>query len=314
MARNLRYLPPDRHLVEVTCRIIQRRFLLRPSPKLNAIILGTLARAQERYAMTICGFVYLSNHCHLLLVPESVEQLAAFMRYLNSKIAREAGRLHGWTEKLWGRRYTSIVVSHEPEAQIQRLRYLLDQGCKERLVTSPRHWPGATSTRALLKGEPLEGLWIDRTAQYEAHERGEANPDERFATTYRLELSPIPCWEDFADHQYQARLRTMVHEIERKMEGVEVLGKQAICRQDPHAGPTSSPPRSPAPRFHAVQPQVRRALEWVYHLVQIAYRQAYEALCTQRAADFPPGTFVPGRFLPLTRSGPSYFPQKNSPL
>lgn len=299
MPRNLRYLPADRHLVEITCRIIQRRFLLRPSPRLNAIIVGTLARGQARYGMVVCGFAYLSNHCHLLLVPDSVEQLAAFMRYVNSKIAREVARLQGWREKVWGRRYTSIVVSDEPEAQIQRLRYLLEQGCKERLVASPRHWPGATSTKALVQGQGLEGVWIDRTAQYEAHQRGEDNPDHRFTTVHRLELSPIPCWEALPAHQHEARIRGLVRDIERQMEGVEVLGQKAIRQQDPRDHPSSSPAQTPAPRFHAVEPDVRRALEWVYRLARIAHRQAYEALCAGQEPDFPPGAFVPGRFLPL---------------
>jgi hypothetical protein len=65
MGRKLRHLPGDNHMVEVTCRVEQRRFLLRPSPQLNAIILGTLARFQERYAMTICGFVFMSNHFYV---------------------------------------------------------------------------------------------------------------------------------------------------------------------------------------------------------------------------------------------------------
>jgi REP element-mobilizing transposase RayT len=300
MPRPFRYLPAGQpHLVEITCRVIQRRFLLRPCPRLNAIILGTLARAQARYAMKVCAFVYLSNHCHLLLVPENTEQLAGFMRYLNSKIAREVGRLHHWSEKLWGRRYTSIVVSREPEAQVQRLRYLLEQGCKEGLVASPRHWPGASSTQALLTGASIEGLWIDRTEQYRAYERGEANPDERFTSRHRLELSPIPCWEDLEPHQVQARARALVREIERGMEGVAVLGKRRILEQDPHDSPTTAPRRTPAPRFHAIESQVRRALEWVYHLVRIAYRQACEALCDGKEAEFPPGCFVPGRYLPL---------------
>jgi hypothetical protein len=100
----------------------------------------TLARFQQRYQMRICGLIYFSNHCHLLLRPRSVKQLAAFMRDVNSKIAREAGRLHGWREKIWSRRYTDIVISHEPETQIARLHYLLEQGCKEGLVASPRHF------------------------------------------------------------------------------------------------------------------------------------------------------------------------------
>ena len=96
---------------------MQRRFLLRPSPKLNALIIGALARFQKRHDTKICGFVYLPSHAHILLRPDNVEQLANFMRDVNSKIAREAGRLHHWKEKLWGWRYTDIVASAKFEEQ-----------------------------------------------------------------------------------------------------------------------------------------------------------------------------------------------------
>lgn len=300
MGRKLRYLPPDDdHLVEITCRVIQQRYLLRPSPQLNATIIGALARAQKRHGMKICGFVYLSTHCHLLLQPGTVEQLAKFMRDINSKIAREAGRLHDWTEKLWGRRYTDIIASHEAEAQIKRLRYLLAQGCKEGLVASPKHWPGASSTKALLSGDTVEGVWIDRTAQYKAWERKEPNPDYRFTTTHRVELSPIPCCDDLTSHQYSARIRAMVREIEEETEGTTVLGAKAICAQHPHGSPSRRRRRSPAPRFHAVDRQVRRGLEIGYHLFRKAYRQASEALRAGKRAEFPPGSFAPGRYVQL---------------
>lgn len=299
MGRKLRHLPDDDHLVEITCRTIGGHFLLRPSPKLDAIIVGALARFQKRHRMKICALVYMSNHCHILMRPTGVEQLAAFMRDVNSKIAREAGRINDWTGALWGRPYTDAVVSHEPAAQIARLDYLLRQGCKEGLVTSPRHWPGANSTKALLAGETIQGIWIDRSAQYKAWERKQPNPDAKFTTVHALELSPIPCWEDLEPHQYQANIRAMVREIEGEMKGVEVLGRQAICSRDPLTRPMSKLSRSPAPRFHAVEPQVRRALEWSYQLFVIAYRQASEALRAGKTAEFPPGCFAAGQFVPL---------------
>ena len=299
MGRKLRYLPDENHLVEVTCRVIQRRFLLRPSPPLNAIIIGTLARFQRRYDMRICGLIYLSNHCHFLLRPRSVEQLASFMRDVNSKIAREVGRLHGWREKIWGRRYTDIVTSHEPEAQIARLRYLLEQGCKEGLVASPRHWPGASSTRALLSGMSLEGVWINRTEQFRARESGKPDADALFTSIHRLEISPLPCWDQLTSAQCQTKICAMVREIEAQMDGVAVLGKRTICEQDPHDRPVSRPHRTPAPRFHALAPQVRRTLEIGYHLIRSAYRQASEDWRAGKLCEFPAGCFAPGRFMPL---------------
>ena len=52
MARPLRYFPAQ-SLVEVTVRTVHGRMLLRPSPRLNALFVGALARAQQRFAMPI---------------------------------------------------------------------------------------------------------------------------------------------------------------------------------------------------------------------------------------------------------------------
>ena len=292
MPRKLRYLPSE-SLVEVTCRTLQRRFLLRPSKQLNEMAVGTLARAQERYGMKVCAFVYLSNHCHLLLQPVDAKQLADFMRYVNSKIAREVGRLHAWREKVWGRRYTDIVVSHEPEAQVSRLRYLLEQGCKEKLVASPRHWPGANSTKALMQGTQVEGIWIDRTQQFKASERSEPNPDSRFTSRHRLILSPLPCWQEDPEATWRAQLRRLVKEIEEACDDSVVLGREQILAQDPHDRPRTAGVHSPAPRFHAIDSRVRRGLEWSYHLMRRAYRQAVEDLRLGREPDFPSGCFPP---------------------
>ena len=297
MPRDLRFIPPD-SLVEVTCRVIHGRFLLRPSRDLNAIVVGALAKAQKRYKMTVCGFVYLSNHAHLLLQPRNAKQLARFMNYVNSKIAREAGRLYWWREKLWGRRYRGIVVSDEPEAEVERLRYLLSQGCKEGLVDSPKQWPGATSARAHTTDWKIAGLWFDRTAEYRARRRGELVPKLRFAEELELELTPIPSWRDEPEHRVNAKVRALIREIEEETQeriretGREPLGRQAILEQNPHAQPANFI-RSPAPRFHAVRGYVRRRLEQAYRRFSFAYREASERFRQGKEAHFPAGSFLP---------------------
>ena len=172
MSRPLRFIPEGGALVEVTTRTLQSRFLLRPSRATNEVVLGVLGRAQRLYPVEICGFVFASNHYHLLLRVADAEQLANFMGYFNSNLARELGRLVGWREKVWSRRYTAIVISDEEGAQRARLKYILAHGAKEDLVDRPREWPGVHAVRALLEDEPLEGLWFDRTAEYAARQRG----------------------------------------------------------------------------------------------------------------------------------------------
>ncbi len=297
MPRNLRYLP-EGSLVEVTVRTVHGRFLLRPSPKLNDRIVGVLAKAQAATGMKICAFIYLSNHAHLLLRPEDAEQLARFMAYANSNIAREAGRLHGWKERFWGRRYSHSVISDEPEVQQSRLRYLLSQGVKERLVASPHHWPGASSTQTLSRGEPLEGEWIDRTEQYRAGRRGEPNPSLRFASRHALELAPLPCWDELDPNARRTRVRRLIREIEEEHEarGTVFFGREAILEQNPLDRPAVFH-RSPAPRFHAARPRVRRALEWAYCLFRIEYSQASRDYRAGRRAEFPARSFRPVAFL-----------------
>ena len=65
--------------------------LLRPSAGMNDVIRGVLARAARLAAVPIHAPVFLSNHYHILLTVLDAQQLADFMNYLNSNLAREAG-------------------------------------------------------------------------------------------------------------------------------------------------------------------------------------------------------------------------------
>ena len=77
MGRKLRYLPEEGALVEVTCRTLQGRLLLRPSPELNDIAAGVLGRAQRLYPVEIMALSLLSNHYHMIVRAESAKRLAS---------------------------------------------------------------------------------------------------------------------------------------------------------------------------------------------------------------------------------------------
>ena len=90
MGRRLRYLPYDRSLVEVTNRTIHGRMLLKPTKRFRDITLGALGRAQRRYGVEIHAFVFLSNHYHLLISVSDAQQMARFVGYVESKLAKPA--------------------------------------------------------------------------------------------------------------------------------------------------------------------------------------------------------------------------------
>ncbi len=159
MARLLRFVPDNASLVEVTTRTIQSRLLLTPTPQLNRIIIGTLARASRRYEVGVVAFAFLSNHYHLLVRVKDAERLARFMTFFNSKLAREVVRLTDWKDKVWSRRYQATVVNNEEAAQAARLFYVLSNGVKENLVARVGEWPGVHAAPALLAGTALDGVW-----------------------------------------------------------------------------------------------------------------------------------------------------------
>jgi REP element-mobilizing transposase RayT len=299
MSRPVRYVPHPGCLFEVTVRTVQARLLLRPSVMLNRIILGVLGRAQRLYGVELCGFSFVSNHFHLVAKVRDAKQLADFMRHFNSNLAREICRLHDWKDKVWARRYRAIAISDEPEAQRQRLKYLLSHGVKEGLVERVRDWPGVHVVRALLEDEPLEGLWFDRTQEYGARRRGETYEWDRFATPEVVILSPLPCWEHLSPEEWKAQVAELIREIEaeaaaeREETGKSALGRVAVLQQHPHERPLRTK-RSYAPLFHAASRKVRRALYEGYRDFLAYFREASSRLqLGDLGAIFPAGSFPP---------------------
>ncbi len=149
MSRPIRYQPEEWSVSFVTGRCIHSRYLLRPSPRTNAIVIGALARALHRYEVKLFGVCFMSNHYHLLLSSKNAAALASFMQYIGSNIARKIGRMHRWREKFWSRRYRASAVLDEA-AQQDRMRYILSNSVKEGLVKHPRYWPGVHCYRHLV--------------------------------------------------------------------------------------------------------------------------------------------------------------------
>jgi hypothetical protein len=308
MGRGLRFVPEGGATVEVTVRTIQSRLLLTPSPALNERVIGVLGRAQRLYGVRCSCVAFASNHWHALLSVDDAEQLARFMQHVDGNIAREVGALVEWKGPFWARRYTSIVVSDEESAQVERLRYILAHGVKENLVERVLDWPGVHAAQSILEDKPLKGYWFDRTQEYAARNRGEEYERLTYATEETFVLTRLPCWEHLSAEEYRQRVAALVEEIEldarvARMERQQpVLGAAAVLRQRPHTQPNRTK-KSAAPRFHAASKAIRNGLREAYGLFQAVFRNAAELLkAGDRMARFPLGSFPPG--LPFVRALP----------
>ena len=281
MARPLRVIH-EHSLVEITTRTIHGRLLLKPSPELNDLVLGVIGKAQALYGMTIHAFVFLSTHAHFLVSPSSAGQLARFMQFVNANVAKEAGRLHVWPERLWSRRYRAIVVADEQAAHA-RLRYVLAHGAKEGLVGTSGSWPGPNCVEALTTGALLRGTWFDRSKEYLARQHGETVFPSQFATTFDVKLTPLPDLQHLDEDERQAHCRRVVAEIkaradaENREKGRQPMGVAAVLAQDPHSKPASTD-RSPAPFVHASHGSTEMEFRAAYRAFVDAFRAGAQRL------------------------------------
>ena len=242
MSRPLRFIPEGGSLVEITCRTDQGRYLLRPDPVIDDILLGVLGRAQRLYPVEICGFSFLSSHYHLLLWVPDARSMSRFMWYFQTNAAREVARRTDWPDGIWSDRYTSIPVSDEPAAQVDRLRYVLAQGVKDGLVARVEEWPGISMLKAVLEGKPIRGTWFNRTQEYRARLRRKKKDSEPecFPSEEIVTLSQLPCWRHLSPEVYRDLVAGLVREIESDAAAERKLTGQRAARPGGHPEPASA--------------------------------------------------------------------------
>jgi hypothetical protein len=171
---------------------------------------------------------------------------------------------------------------------------------KKALVEHLRDWPGVHCVRGLLDGEPVAGVWFDRTQEYWARQRREPIAARQFATEETVKLEPLPCWRHLSEEAVRQRVAELVAGIEAKAAAKReetrrpALGAAAVCAQLRHRR-AAHPKKSPAPRFHAFTRRVRRELYQLYRSFVQVFREAAEKLRSgDRNAGFPIGSFPPG--------------------
>ena len=288
MARPLRYQPDEWSTFFVTARCIHGRFLVRPSPTVNRLIIGILARGSEMFDVKLFGICFLSNHYHLLISSRNAPTLAAFMQYIGSNMAREVGRLHGWREKFWARRYYASIVLDE-EALQERMRYILSNSVKEGLVKHPRYWPGVHCYRHLVEGTQLRGIWIDRTAKYLMPHMSE----RELTTNYTLKLAKPPCYKHLSDFEYRGVIRELANEALAECDvSKSPVGQKRILAMDPHTKPEKTD-KSPAPLCHSGCPKKKREFKAAFREFVSDYKAAYLALLRENLTAVIPDGAIP---------------------
>ncbi len=237
--------------------------------------------------------VFLSNRHLLTIVPKDQEALSAFMNFVSSNTAREAGRLHGWSGKLWTRRFDCVAITNEEAAQ----------GVKEGLVPSPRHWCGFCAAGALLSGQDLKGIWVDRTGLFRARQ-GKGGHRVRpidFEEKVTVKLSQLPCWAQLPPVDYRQGVLELAEEFEKEavsrhtQEGTRPAGRKAVLRRNLLHRPENLK-NSPRLLFNVASKAVREYFLESYGLFVSAFRAASASERFRAGGlgvEFPAGSFPP---------------------
>ncbi|TXD31989.1 hypothetical protein FRC96_19395 [Lujinxingia vulgaris] len=298
MGRPLRIQDPS-HCYFVTNRCFQERFFLTPTPEINALILGWLARAAKRYDVEIFFFLFMSNHFHLA-VRAPRENLHRFMGYFQCNLAGDVNQILKRTGSLFARRYSAEPMLDD-DAMMQKWRYTMTNPVEANLVSHVRFWPGQSSYQAHMDQAPINAVWTDRDKLRALRRRKNHVPEDEVLADRHIELhlAPLPFLKDHTPVQRTRFFKralsahTRVLTKHRNKRGEKVLGAINVRTQNPLERP-KNPARSPRPLCHTRCPIRRNTYRKHVREITEAYRAANALWREGHLPTFPPGTIPPG--------------------
>ena len=123
---------------------------------MELLLKGILAAAQTMFPVTICHFVIMANHIHLLIIVQDPNDVPRFMDYFKTETAIALNILKGTTgQSFWVSGYDSPSIL-SPEKFLERMLYLYLNPVEASLVPSIAMYPGVSTYNALLNGDTKE--------------------------------------------------------------------------------------------------------------------------------------------------------------
>ena len=113
-----------------------------------------LGEYSKRYEVRIWAYALMTNHIHLVAVPEYEESLAAMIRETHGNYARYFNQAHGATGHLWANRFYSSVL--DSDHLRSAVRYVEQNPVRAGLIGRGEdyEWSSAAA-HCLLRVDPL---------------------------------------------------------------------------------------------------------------------------------------------------------------
>jgi putative transposase len=132
------------HFITISCH---RHTHILKEPAACNTLQQILEETRQRYSFLILGYVFMSNHIHLLITEPEKTPLSTTIQVLKQRFSRT--RLEQF---VWEPRYHDFNVFTESK-KIEKLRYMHRNPIKASLIKEPDQWPWS-SFRAYAYNEP----------------------------------------------------------------------------------------------------------------------------------------------------------------
>ena len=102
-----------------------------------------LTQYGQQHGLEILAYCLMTNHIHLVAVPETIDSMHLVMRPLNMRYAQRINRAFGWYGHLWQGRFYS---SHLDDAHMwQAIRYVERNPVRANIVESAQDYPWSSA-------------------------------------------------------------------------------------------------------------------------------------------------------------------------
>lgn len=289
----------------MTGRAIGREHRFVPTPETVDAIGYCLAVAGQKYDIALHGYVWMSNHYHLVLTDLGA-QLPDFMRDLNSLISKALNAIRETFGQNFDRRSYNAIVVADGARMIRHCAYTEANPCLAHLVKRAKQWRGVSSA-SLEYGEtkqfrrPTRGLWAQASSAGSGHmnkERAMYCGRIKCPELAELKLIRPPCLDGASIKATRAKVRKQVKvfetqaQEERARTNRRVLGMAKVRSVHYKVAPCDQQKRfDSAPKVSSDLPARRIAMEQALEEFISRYRFALAEYRKKGSAAFPEGTW-----------------------
>ena len=121
----------DLHFITISCH---RHAHILATPDARDTLQQIIEETRSRYAFHLLGYVFMSNHLHLLLTEPEHARLSNVIQVIKQRFSRTRGE-----EFVWEPRYHDFNVFTEAK-RIEKLRYMHRNPVKAGVVKKPEDW------------------------------------------------------------------------------------------------------------------------------------------------------------------------------